>query len=349
MAFRTPWLVVSTIHRAMVCDLTGDQGRGSCRQVGLQERKQHGEFGIAILPAETPAAKPNLITIRSGFRLWMTDVDGYVKHTFSIKNANKVRSVEIPLLNPGRLRTEALPTDFGRCYPYKRDYLVTYNRTTVFIIHLATVEVVAVIRRLRAILSLAICGSEIFIVEGDRSVIRISDEAEAEVSTAGSAGKFVPPIEFEAEDVVVASADEARELPPLENIDHLLAECRLENELRMEERAMLDYSRRMEVFERINGRYDYDDRILYKKTTKKSPPHKSTVATAASAHAKGIVEIGQEAKTDSTGATNTTTSSTTTTISPETAKRQAFLVLTHGSELDASFCERFVFIINLLL
>lgn len=337
LAFRSPWLVVSTVSRAIVCDLNGDSGRGTFRQVGLKERKQHSDFGIAILPTCNTRDKPNLITARSDCHLWLTDIDGYVKESIQFSNANSKDLPEIPILNPSRLRSVPLPAEFGRCIPFKRDYVVTYSKQLLFILHIGSSKVVSVIRRLRAIICVAVCGSEIFIVEGDRSVIRISDVAEDRmqhnVSQQGGCA-FVPPVEFEAEDDIVASADEAREFPPLENIDHLLAECRLENELNSAEYALVRLSRRMVLFDRINS-YKYDDAILYSKKSKKSPP-KPTVVT------RGMVEIGHDAMPSTTSSSPSTHGAEASGLSIEDAKLQSYLVYTRPSELDESFCERFV-------
>lgn len=298
-----------------------------------------------------PVNQPSIVTVRPGFRLWISDTKGNVSQTVLLKDAVtaiKSRALEIPLLNPGRLNNDS-PINFGRCVVFKEQFIVTYNDSVVYLLDLESLKIVAVIRRLRRIESLSVCGSEIFIVEGPRNVIRIADlpdmtrktgqrttvfnplmSAMLPTATAASTN-FVPPVEFEAEDETVLNAEECFELPPIE---HLSLEMPLkvsisEHDFLKQDKLFLEHSRRVEVFEKIN-QLSYDDSILFKEgnsgNKKKKPKNLECTPTKADTSVvSGIVEIGQQADL---------VEPVTTKISTETTTRPCLL--------DASFCDGYV-------
>lgn len=336
------------MYRAVVCEKSRD-GHWQVSQIGKKDRKVLSDFGITFMG---PINQLTIVTVRPGFRFWISDTKGNVAQTILLKDAVtaiKSRALEIPLLNPGRLNIHS-PINFGRCVVFKEQFIVTYNDSIVYFLDLELLKVVAVIRRLRRIESLAVCGSEIFIVEGPRNVIRISDMPDmmrksgqrmtvfnpllsgiltAETTAATTANtNFVPPIEFEAEDETVLNAEECFELPPIE---HLSLETPLkisisEHDFLKQDKLFLDHSRRVEVFEKIN-QLDYDDSILFKEgnSNKKKKKHQIVELSpreAGNSVVSGIVEIGQQADL---------AESVTTKISTETTTRPCLL--------DASFCD----------
>lgn len=333
------------MYRAVVCEKSKD-GHWQVSQIGKKDRKVLSDFGITFMG---PVNKPSIVTVRPGFRFWISDTKGNVAQTVLLKDAVaaiKSRALEIPLLNPGRLNNHS-PINFGRCVVFKEQFIVTYNDSVVYLLDLEALKVVAVIRRLRQIESLAVCGSEIYIVEGARNVIRISDlpdmmrksgqrttvfnpllsamlTTETTAATKASTN-FVPPIEFEAEDETVLNAEECFELPPIE---HLSLETPLkvsisEHDFLKQDKLFLEHSRRVEVFEKIN-QLGYDDSILFKEgnSGKKKKKNQVFELSPRRAGVSGIVEIGQQADQ----ATPVTTK-----IVTETTTRPCLL--------DASFCD----------
>lgn len=345
ICFRKPWLLISTVYRAIVCEKSKD-GKWQVSQIGKKDRKVLSDFGITFMGVN----QPSIVTVRPGFRFWISDTKGNVAQTVLLKDAVaaiKSRALEIPLLNPGRLNNQS-PINFGRCVVFKEQFIVTYNDSVVYLLDLESLKVVAVIRRLRRIESLAVCGSEIFIVEGPRNVIRISDMPDmtrksgqrttvfnplmsAMLTTATTAAttdstNFVPPVEFEAEDETVLNAEECFELPPIE---HLSLETPLkvsisEHDFLKQDKLFLDHSRRVEVYEKIN-QLSYDDSILFKEGNSgiKKKKHKNVERSPReNSAASGIVEIGHQADL---------AEPTTTRILTETTTRPCLL--------DASFCD----------
>lgn len=306
MQFSSPWLLVSTLYRAIVCK-QDDSSKWNVSQIGRSDRKVLNDFGAVFTPIDVDSRKPpSVICARPGFRFWLADVDGNVSHTFLLKESvNELQSIyEVPLLNPVHHSkpTNIKDTYFGQCFYYLRKFIVTYCESTVFIVNLDKLRVIAVIKRLRKIQYLTVNGNEIFIVEGGRSVVRISTVPES----CGMAGKtqYVPlnnpnliDPNIEVQEEVIAQADECFELPPIESIrlDIPLA-CRLgEHNLLKQDKLLLEHSRKLEVFEKINT-LDYDESILFRVGTKKKK--KTSVHSASSDDGKvdGVVEIGRQAE-----------------------------------------------------
>lgn len=305
--FCNPWLLISTLYRAVVCK-RDEMNEWQVSQIGRTDRKILNDFGAVFTPIDIDNRKPpSVICARPGFRFWMSDVDGNVSHTFLLKESvNEFRSIfEVPLLNPVHSKvTNIKDTYFGPCHYYMGKYIVTYCESIVFIVNLEKLKVMATIKRLRNIQYLTVNGNEIFIVEGGRSIVRISIVPES-LGMAGST-QYVPSnnqnllmndSNIEIQEETITQADECFELPPIENIrlDIPLA-CRIgEHHLLKEDKLLLEHSKKLQVFEKINT-LDYDESILFQTGTKKKK--KTSVNSASSDEAKidGVVEIGRQAE-----------------------------------------------------
>lgn len=228
-----------------------------------------------------------------------------MSHTFLLKDAVQHPSYEVPILNPGPITSVlngAKSSNFGPCYNYNNSHILTHNDHTIFIVNLEKLKIEATVRRIRRIQYLAISGWEIFVVEGGGSLIRISITAEKinggrfghvvynanYVGGAACASRnYIPevPIEFETEDEAITNADECFELPPIEQI-HLDTPLHTNSAASRQDRLLLEHSRRVEVYEKINE-LDYDDSILFKTASQKLKKKKPKI--------NGIVEVGQQA------------------------------------------------------
>lgn len=316
MQFTHPWLLVSTLYRAIVCRKM-DSGEWKVSQIGRTDRKMLNDFG-AVFQHSTDFSHrkpPAIVCARPGFRFWLADVDGNVSHTFLLKDSvNDVRTiVEVPILNPNANKAVNIKdTYFGRCFYFMAKFIVTYCESMVFIIDLNKLKVLATIRRLRKIQYLTVNGNEIFIVEGGRSIVRVSIEPEH----LPGGGKYVPAnhtnlmstdSNIEIQEETITQADECFELPPIENIRlDVPLDCRIsEHNLLKEDKLLLEHSRKLEVFEKINT-LDYDDSILFQSGTKKKKKASAVVGTTVNnvvtvdsgddTRCDGIVEIGRQAE-----------------------------------------------------
>lgn len=290
MSFKNPWLLVSTVYRAIVCtkEVTTPTEKWKLLQIGKTDRKFINNFGAVFVKDESNNQTPSIICSRPGFRFWLSDVGGNVSKTFLLKESVLETPIafEVPLLNHRYFKPVDLQrTHFGPCYTYCDSYIVTYCDSIVYIINLEKLKVEATIRRLRKIQYLAINGSEIYILEGGRNLIRLA------LSPDFESNGLLPVIHQASEDTVV-DADECIELPPIEKItlDTPLECVFKEHNLLREDKLLLEHSRKLEVFEKIS-RQDYDDSILYGKGTKRKKRVKKM------SNENGIVEIARQADT----------------------------------------------------
>lgn len=67
---------------------------------------------------------------------------------------------------------------FGLLLPFGDDLIVTYSSEIIYILDPTNLLVIATISHLRRILSIATCKDELFVLEGERSLIRISFKPE---------------------------------------------------------------------------------------------------------------------------------------------------------------------------
>lgn len=94
---------------------------------------------------------------------------------------------EIELLNPApqngqRIRGEQ---NFGILLPFGDDLLVTFNEETVFVINPSSKAIIAVINELRCVADVACTKDEIFVLEGDRNIVRVAYRPESDTYLPG--------------------------------------------------------------------------------------------------------------------------------------------------------------------
>lgn len=306
--FRQPHLLVTTSYRAIVCDRQPDTGTWRVQQIGRKDRKMLSAFGAAFMvePHQRRHA-PAIICARPGFRFWVANAaDGSVQQTILFKDAMErlnQSTFEVPLLNPGRQHTRPA-AQFGPVHMFSADVLVTHSGHCVYFLHLRQQKVIGTVRRLRSIVSLCVTAdAELFVLEGDRSLVRIARCADgASATLAGNGGGG--PIECEAAGAGDddAAAEECFELPPIEAIelDTPLRTAFDEHDLPAQDRRVLEHSRKVARFERIDVSA-YDPAILFKPkggsgsgaTASKRSRSQTRVKLAVAP--TGIVEIGQQA------------------------------------------------------
>lgn len=335
MNFRNPWLLVSTLYRAIVCHRI-ETNEWKILQIGRSDRKILNEFGATFAPVVPNDGRKNnnnptlpgiynvcflqmhysncnhdfysaaVLCSRPRFRFWMADADGNVSHTFLLKDsvAKNTTIFEVPLLNPQHSKPVNIDdVYFGPCHYFLDKFIITYCESIVFIVNLELLKVIATIRRLRKIQYLTVNGSEIFIVEGGRSVVRIAMTPEPAINRNGikyvqtdDTNLLANEMKIEIEEESITQGDECFELPPIENItlDVPLTCSITEHNLLRDDKLLLEHSRKMEVFEKLNE-LDYDDSILFEASTKRKKKI-SLDNTAVVDKFNGIVEIGQQAE-----------------------------------------------------
>lgn len=61
---------------------------------------------------------------------------------------------------------------------YSKNFIITYDEGRLFVLNLDKLRVEAITQIMRGISDVAICGKEIFVLEGPRSLIRLSSAPE---------------------------------------------------------------------------------------------------------------------------------------------------------------------------
>uniref|UniRef100_A0A1Y1MJB7 HPS5-like beta-propeller domain-containing protein n=2 Tax=Photinus pyralis TaxID=7054 RepID=A0A1Y1MJB7_PHOPY len=172
-------LLVSTMYRSIVCK---KENKWKVSQVGKKDRKALGNFGGIFHQNSLRSNDVVLYCTRPGLRIWVSDIEGCVQQTLLFKDILNQRSSEAQLINPvSKSLRKLLPqkeASFGVVLPFQDHLLVTYNNDVVYVLNPKELTVDAMISNLRGVLGVAVCKDEIFILEGERSLIRISENPE---------------------------------------------------------------------------------------------------------------------------------------------------------------------------
>nr|XP_003408907.1 tectonin beta-propeller repeat-containing protein 2 isoform X1 [Loxodonta africana] len=172
-------LLISTSQRSLLF-YTEEK---SVKQIGTQPRKTAGKFGACFIPGLCKQSDLTLYASRPGLRLWKADVQGTVQATFILKDvfAGGVKPFE---LYP---RLEA--TDRGSCSVpekhlglvscfFQEGWVLSWNEYSVYLLDTVNQVTVAGLEGSGDIVSVSCTENEIFLLKGDRNIIRISSRPE---------------------------------------------------------------------------------------------------------------------------------------------------------------------------
>ncbi|XP_026464297.1 WD repeat-containing protein CG11141-like [Ctenocephalides felis] len=291
LCFNNPKLIISTSFRTIITEQK--TLKWEVLQIGRQDRKCLSKLGATFIPSSYLKERTRIYNCRLGHRLWVAKLDGSVDKTILFKDKLRKPKFTVPLLNPkpksGKdcLALQPELPNFGIIKPYG-PYLLTYNQQVMYLLDPNGPEVLAVLTEFRDILSVSIIDHEIFILEGPRSLIRIStapddnivraDNNIASILTPSTIlsklnsklktfSKHLEDNAIDSEEVV--KAEECIELPPIEKLsfDELpLLEVK-ENSQDHFSQNSLHYTK-LCTFDKINN-LDYDENILYKSEIRK--------------------------------------------------------------------------------
>ncbi|KAH8304548.1 hypothetical protein KR059_011918 [Drosophila kikkawai] len=322
-------LLVATLYRCIVCQRNASTSQWTITQVGKKDRKQLIDCGAVFLKKSQDQTM-QLVCGRPGLRFWVADIAGNVSKTVLFRDA-VLRSPtwEIPILNPKQFHepssshhlaasaasSSAPPgpsgagngemgyvasSNFRQLYLYDGcdSLLVTHDDATLYILNLDKLKVEAVARGFRKILDFCVFGKEIFVLEGERSLLRLAPLPEPPnkkakvifnplmpppvplMGLSSQSERLESPLELQAEPVL-QGAEECFEVPPGEQLDlNVPIELAVESPLAQQ-------NRRLEIFRRI-GEMDFDQYIVH--TSRKTCAEKAPPVSSGS----GIVEIGHE-------------------------------------------------------
>ncbi|GJQ77796.1 hypothetical protein Trydic_g16056 [Trypoxylus dichotomus] len=294
-------LLISTTYRSIVCQ---KEGKWKVSQIGKKDRKVLGKFGGIFYNNGIRPKDVNLYCTRPGLRIWQSDIQGNVQQTLLFKEILCKDYPEVSLINPishhlKRLKPVKDPS-FGTLLLFQDELLVTHGSGVVYILNPKELTILHTVSNLRGILCVACNKDEIFILEEDRSLIRLAYQPETsnqESYSTTTANTFspistsfkeftskiqnsnivpaIPPLAEPPENIFnihtdltsVVNAEEAIESPQFRN-----------NHVNLSENALLNAmmkNNKTEIYNKI-AQEDFDDSIIFKHHKQKKPTEITT-------------------------------------------------------------------------
>ncbi|KAM8807612.1 tectonin beta-propeller repeat-containing protein 2 [Eudromia elegans] len=172
-------LLVSTLQRTVLF-YTEEK---SVKQVGTQPRKNTGKFGACFIPGLCKQSDLTLFAARPGLRLWKSDVHGTVQATYILKDvfAAGVKTFELyPRLEPpdrGSCSSPEKHLGLVSCF-FQEGWVLTWNEYSIYLLDTVNQALIGGLEGYGDIVSVSCTHNEIFLLKGDRDIIRISSRPE---------------------------------------------------------------------------------------------------------------------------------------------------------------------------
>ncbi|XP_064025854.1 tectonin beta-propeller repeat-containing protein 2 isoform X2 [Pogoniulus pusillus] len=172
-------LLVSTLQRTLLF-YTEEK---SVKQVGTQPRKNTGKFGACFIPGLCKQSDLTLYAARPGLRLWKSDVHGAVQATFILKDvfAGGIKTFELyPRLEPpdrGCYSSPEKHLGLVSCF-FREGWILTWNEYSIYLLDTVNQALIGGLEGYGDIVSVSCTNNEIFLLKGDRDIIRISSRPE---------------------------------------------------------------------------------------------------------------------------------------------------------------------------
>ncbi|XP_076834111.1 tectonin beta-propeller repeat-containing protein 2 [Brachyhypopomus gauderio] len=176
-------LLISTCQRSLLFN-TQEQ---SLVQLGTKPRKSNGRFGACFQPALCKQSDLLVYGARPGLRLWRTDVRGRVQETHVLKplfNQAVPQFQLFPRSGPtGAYRPSDRQLGVVSCF-LKEGWVLSWNEYSVYIVDCTNQVIIGGLESSGDIVSVACTENEIFILKGDRDIMRVSTCPEGLLSNA---------------------------------------------------------------------------------------------------------------------------------------------------------------------
>ncbi|KRT79596.1 hypothetical protein AMK59_8493 [Oryctes borbonicus] len=302
-------LLISTTYRSIVCQR---EGKWKVSQVGKKDRKVLGKFGGTFYNNGIRPKDVILYCTRPGLRIWQSDVQGNVQQTLLFKEILCKDYPEVSLINPISHHLKRLKpvkdASFGTLLLFQDELLVTHGAGVVYILNPKELTILHTVSNLRGILCVACNKDEIFILEEDRSLIRLAyhpetSNQESYSTTTVNTNTFspistsfkeftskiqnsnivpaIPPLAESPENIFnihtdltsVVNAEEATESPQCRN-----------NHVNLSENALLNAmmkNNKTEIYNKI-AQEDFNDTIIFKHHKHRKPIEMGTSANSLS-------------------------------------------------------------------
>ncbi|XP_059376471.1 tectonin beta-propeller repeat-containing protein 2 [Carassius carassius] len=174
-------LLVSS-HQRSTLFYTQEQ---SHHQLGTKPRKSNGKFGACFQPALCKQSDLVVYAARPGLRLWRTDVRGRVGETHVLKplfNQDIPQFELFPRSGPiAGYRPSERQLGMVSCF-LKEGWVLSWNEYSVYVVDSTNQVIIGGLESSGDIVSVSCTENEIFILKGDRDILRISNCPEGLVS-----------------------------------------------------------------------------------------------------------------------------------------------------------------------
>ncbi|XP_075007142.1 tectonin beta-propeller repeat-containing protein 2 isoform X1 [Calonectris borealis] len=186
-------LLVSTLQRTLLF-YTEEK---SVKQVGTQPRKNTGKFGACFIPGLCKQSDLTLFAARPGLRLWKSDVHGTVQATFIFKDvfAGGIKTFELyPRLEPpdrGSYSSPEKHLGLVSCF-FREGWVLTWNEYSIYLLDTVNQALIGGLEGYGDIVSVSCTNNEIFLLKGDRDIIRISSRPEGLSSIVSDVNSKLP-------------------------------------------------------------------------------------------------------------------------------------------------------------
>ncbi|XP_067469756.1 tectonin beta-propeller repeat-containing protein 2 isoform X2 [Thunnus thynnus] len=170
-------LLVSTQQRSLLyCTQTQE-----VQQLGTKPRKSSGRFGACFLPALCKQSDLQVFAARPGLRLWRSDIKGQVEDTRLLKPLFNTQIPQFELFpRPGPIGAYR-PADrqLGLLSCFLREgWILSWNEYSIYVLDCINEVIIGALESSGDIVSVSCCDNEIFILKGDRDIIRLSNSPE---------------------------------------------------------------------------------------------------------------------------------------------------------------------------
>ncbi|XP_068194967.1 tectonin beta-propeller repeat-containing protein 2 [Antennarius striatus] len=176
-------LLVSTQQRSLLYCTQKQE----TRQLGTKPRKSSGRFGACFLPGLCKQSDLQVFAARPGLRLWRSDITGDVKDTRLLKPLFDAQIPQFELFpRPGPLgayRPAERHLGLLTCF-FREGWILSWNEYSIYVLDCLNEMIVGALESSGDIVSVSCCDNEIFILKGDRDIIRLSNNPEGLTSSS---------------------------------------------------------------------------------------------------------------------------------------------------------------------
>ncbi|KAJ7990937.1 hypothetical protein DPEC_G00292060 [Dallia pectoralis] len=170
-------LLISS-HKRSLLFYTQEQ---ALQQLGSKPRKSNGKYGACFQPGLCKQSDLLVYAARPGLRLWRTDVRGQVEDTLVLKPLFYQEVPQFELFcrpDPtGGYRPQERQLGVVSCF-LREGWVLSWNEYSVYVLDCLNQVIIGALESSGDIVSVSCTENEIFILKGDRDIVRLSNTPE---------------------------------------------------------------------------------------------------------------------------------------------------------------------------